>query len=209
MRSVLISIRPKWCELIANGKKTIEVRKTRPKLETPFKCYIYCTKDSKAQFWKASTYSYLDNHSHNAFDKCGNGKVIGEFVCDTIKHFDSAFDEYARSTAPGGSIINSMGWKKFLEVVEKKARITKEELEKYFPEDVRAYLWHISELKIYDDPIELSEFMAKPCVFAASCGACNHSMWNHDNCNQFVDCSFSVKRPPQSWCYVEEVTQDD
>ena len=41
---VLISIRPQWCELIANGKKTIEVRKSRPKLETPFKCYIYETK---------------------------------------------------------------------------------------------------------------------------------------------------------------------
>ena len=42
-KAVLISIRPKWVERIANGEKTIEVRKTRPKLETPFKCYIYCT----------------------------------------------------------------------------------------------------------------------------------------------------------------------
>ena len=31
-KAVLISIRPKWCELIANGKKTIEVRKSRPNL---------------------------------------------------------------------------------------------------------------------------------------------------------------------------------
>ena len=46
-KAVLISIQPKWCELISNGKKTIEVRKTRPMLETPFKCYIYCTKPSK------------------------------------------------------------------------------------------------------------------------------------------------------------------
>ena len=44
MKSVLISIQPKYCELIVNGKKTIEVRKTRPKLETPFKVYIYQTK---------------------------------------------------------------------------------------------------------------------------------------------------------------------
>ena len=34
MQSVLISIRPQWCEMICNGKKTIEVRKTRPKLDT-------------------------------------------------------------------------------------------------------------------------------------------------------------------------------
>ena len=35
MKSVLISIQPKWCELIANGGKTIEVRKTKPKIDTP------------------------------------------------------------------------------------------------------------------------------------------------------------------------------
>lgn len=45
MVSILMSILPKWCELIASGKKTIEVRKTRPKIDTPFKCYIYCTKE--------------------------------------------------------------------------------------------------------------------------------------------------------------------
>ncbi len=44
MKAVLISIRPKWCEKIISGEKTIEVRKTRPKMDTPFKCYIYCTK---------------------------------------------------------------------------------------------------------------------------------------------------------------------
>lgn len=42
-RAVLVSIRPKWCEKIINGEKTVEARKTRPKLQTPFKCYIYCT----------------------------------------------------------------------------------------------------------------------------------------------------------------------
>lgn len=42
-KAVMLSIRPKWVEKIANGEKTIEVRKTKPKLDTPFKCYIYCT----------------------------------------------------------------------------------------------------------------------------------------------------------------------
>lgn len=40
-KAVLISIRPEWCEKIISGEKTIEVRKTRPKMDTPFKCYIY------------------------------------------------------------------------------------------------------------------------------------------------------------------------
>ena len=62
-KAVLISIRPEWCEKIINGQKTVEVRKTRPKMDTPFKCYIY---------------------------KCGSGKVIGEFLCDQIININGA-----------------------------------------------------------------------------------------------------------------------
>lgn len=83
MKAVLISIRPKWCEKIVTGEKTIEVRKTRPKLETPFKCYIYCT---------------LPRYPHEDFIEkdypkpqfYGGGKVIGEFVCDWIYQYSSA-----------------------------------------------------------------------------------------------------------------------
>ena len=47
MKSVLISIQPKWVEKIVKGEKTIEVRKSRPKIETPFKCYIYIARKGK------------------------------------------------------------------------------------------------------------------------------------------------------------------
>lgn len=86
-KSVLISIRPKWCELIASGEKTIEVRKTRPKLETPFKCYIYCTAEragydalwvldapTREKYSFMAVSAYLENP--NGASK-GNGKVIG------------------------------------------------------------------------------------------------------------------------------------
>lgn len=66
-KAVMLSIRPKWVEKIANGEKTIEVRKTKPKLETPFKCYIYCTQGNDARRLRGSW-----------------GKVIGEFTCDRI-----------------------------------------------------------------------------------------------------------------------------
>ena len=66
-KAVMISIRPKWCEKICGGEKTIEVRKTRPKQDTPFKCYIYCTQSGVAL---------------GAWRK--HGKVIGEFTCDRI-----------------------------------------------------------------------------------------------------------------------------
>ena len=73
MKSVLISIQPKWCELIARGEKTLEVRKNRPKLETPFKCYIYRTKGKVRHIMNGKW-----------FDMPVGGDVIGEFICDTF-----------------------------------------------------------------------------------------------------------------------------
>ena len=73
MKSVLISIRPEWCDLIARGEKTLEVRKSRPKLETPFKCYIYRTKGKVRHIMNGKW-----------FDMPVGGDVIGEFVCDTF-----------------------------------------------------------------------------------------------------------------------------
>ena len=68
MKSVMLSIQPKWIEKIVNGEKTIEVRKTRPKIKTPFKCYIYCTYGQKNENYMLGK----------------RGKVIGEFVCERI-----------------------------------------------------------------------------------------------------------------------------
>lgn len=79
MKSVMISIHPKWCELIASGEKTVEVRKTRPKIEVPFKCYIYETKG------KTDYPTFIDEDGHEIYE--GRGQVIGEFVCDKIYEF--------------------------------------------------------------------------------------------------------------------------
>lgn len=74
---VLISIRPEWVDKILSGEKTLEVRKTRPKLETPFKCYIYCTNSGVATgMWGK------------------HGKVVGEFVCDRIEPITPATEPY-------------------------------------------------------------------------------------------------------------------
>ncbi len=132
MKAVMISIQPKWCEPIANGKKTIEVRKTKPKLETPFKCYIYCTKDNidsspKRVWWKSDKSGYRH---------IMNGKVIGEFVCDgIISHCEMANADIA----------------------EQQGRIRREELAEY-SNGKELFGWHISDLVIYDKPKELSEF---------------------------------------------------
>ncbi len=53
MKAVMLSIRPEWCEKILNGEKTVEIRKTKPKIETPFKVYIYCTQNAAAEHKKS------------------------------------------------------------------------------------------------------------------------------------------------------------
>lgn len=80
MKSVLISIQPRWCELISAGKKTLGIRKTRPNMQPPFKCYIYCTKGRP----------FLN--IRNGQCPRTNGTVIGEFICcyiDRIGYFGS------------------------------------------------------------------------------------------------------------------------
>ena len=135
MNSVLISIQPNWCELIASGKKTIEVRKTNPKLETPFKAYIYETQGRTETPW-------IDEDGHHIFK--GRGQVIGEFVCDRI-------DEYRYGVYDGEfcyHIPTVEGEKTCLEYCEAEE----------YGNGKPLYFWRITDLKIYDNPKELREF---------------------------------------------------
>ncbi len=138
MKSILISIQPKWCELIASGKKTIEMRNTRPKLKTPFKCYIYETTNTTG-VW-----------GFTILGRYRLGKVIGEFVCDKISRYGDDDDD------------GNYGSPYFIKPEElKQTCLAFCELEKYGRNDI-IYGWHISDLVIYDKPRELSEFR-KPC----------------------------------------------
>lgn len=137
MKSVMISIKPKCCELIASGKKTVEVRKTRPKIETPFKCYIYCTKSellTKSHI-NGKIYVATSKKYQKALERNGNitlsGKVIGEFICDYI-YENMSYDC-------------------------EDSRVSVSELQKY-ANGKPLYGWHISDLVIYDKPKNLSEF---------------------------------------------------
>ena len=175
MESVLISIQPKWCELIASGKKTIEVRKTKPKLETPFKVYIYQTKESKRRFLDHRFNSQFSGHS-NYTDM---GKVIGEFVCNEI------------IVAEYGSYCN---------IPMNESKLNTWDLLNYANEKT-VYGWHISDLVIYDKPKELSKFH-KPCEEERNC--LNKNFREAGRClDKCSDCGNSLTRPPQSWCYVE------
>lgn len=188
MKSVLISIRPKWCELIASGEKTIEVRKTRPKLETPFKCYIYCTKNARDpdKLWvlnkrRRQEYGGLTAVCANLAERPdyhydGNGKVIGEFVCDCItgamanNGIQTYYNGQKGTCLSDAEIIRYAGGKKI-------------------------YYWHISDLKIYDKPKELSIFSNGSSTLSFS-KTKDGFPWKYSG----------MTKPPQSWCYVEEIS---
>lgn len=166
MKSVLISIQPKWCELIASGKKTVEVRKTAPKLEQPFKCYIYCT---NVKSMPLNEYVKIHRATGGKIDDW-HGKVIGEFVCDAIiGHCE-------------------MG---NADIAEQQGCIKREILFEY-ANGKELYGWHISDLVIYDKP-KVLDWLRKPVECQPVIGS--------DKCRDCHECE--IKRPPQSWCYVE------
>lgn len=200
MKAVLISIQPKWCELIVKKKKTVEVRKSRPSLDEPFKCYIYCT-NSKIEFLqsRSNVLFYCENkdfiggHGPGSYTRL-NSHVIGEFVCDSIEHYTSNCTVFESVLLPSPSELEEMC-------------LTLTEFNSYGTRGKILYGWHISDLVIYDRPKELSEFYT---VCKMNCEYCE--MWGYTrvNADEFdMDCKSdwplhkTLKRPPQSWCYVE------
>lgn len=192
-KAVLASIKPKFCELIASGKKTVEIRKNCPKIDVPFKVYIYCTKNGlkiygDGKCYVTDNFNLLNEKAEKGFEKTSkmrkwNCKVIGEFVCDWINCInplepdgvyyllDSCMDAVDFIDYSGGKMI---------------------------------YAWHISDLVIYDKPKKLSEFKK----YDSEC------LWRsiqENGCkdldgNKCRDCY--LQRPPQSWCYVEEMNDN-
>lgn len=200
-KAVMLSVRPKWCEKIASGEKTIEVRKTRPKLETPFKCYIYCTKAKERiiGILKDGDENYGETyHGKPVFIKLDEGsvcdmwgkrqKVIGEFVCDRISPLHNICTDDWKRLAGGLHNIEK-------ELVNQ-ACLTEAQLHTYAG-GKNCFAWHISNLKIYDTPKELIDFKTL-CRVDADCCACPYYNYTKMECDGRV-----IGRPPQSWCYVE------
>lgn len=189
MKSVMLSIQPKWCEKICHeiGKeeagnpiyeKRIEVRKTAPK-EVPFKAYIYETKGATEMPW-------VDEDGHFIYK--GRGQVIGEFVCDKVYSIKNQGSRFSVADEEQ-SVTNEIARQSCLDY-----------------DDMVGYLGnkdgcglHITALKIYDKPKELFDF-----ANYNKYQVCKERNCFSDNC-WICDNNALVIRPPQSWCYVEEL----
>ena len=159
--SVLLSVRPKWASLIALGKKKGEARKSRPKLETPFKCYLYCTSIKSVNL---DEYVRIHAMTGGRIDE-RQVRVFCEFTCDCIEEITKRYPKEKRTVH---HIIDG-------DIAEEVLCMPLDELWAY-SKDGDLYIWHISDLKLYEDPRPLSDFV----------------------------CRKPLKMPPQSWCYVED-----
>lgn len=173
-KAVLISIRPEWVEKILAGEKTLEVRKNSPNMETPFKVYIYCT---------AGNLSYEVNNGMMC-NISGGKLVVGEFLCETILPIQVE----CSSPVALGAGIEIPG-----------TCLTDRQILEYLGNGKQGYAWHISDLKIYDQPKPLNAFKG-PCKIKVGCWECPYYNYTTVECD-----GRTIKRPPQSWCYVEEL----
>ena len=200
MKSVLISIQPYWVFLIIakamgweiDKQKTIEVRKNFPKAGDWNKLVeIYCSKDRKS-------FNRIPKEYQPLMQKflC---KVVGRWVCDKIYDIKPYFDR------PDLLTQYECGWKHGKEY----DCLSFSEMNSYLLED-NGYGWHISDLKIYDKPKELSEFYSAKCDMPCENKKRGFNMdfcMAYENgshfCKELICDKKRLSRPSQSWCYIE------
>ena len=189
--SIMQSIKPKYCKLIASGKKTIDVQKIKPKIPTPFKVYIYETKTPLR--W---------NKAHNNIIGGEGGYVIGEYVCDEIVSF--GFTPYNH-----GEYMVSGDCENKRDIL-KESCLSLDDMYEYIGEEF-GYARHNSDPEIFDKPKELNDFYVS-CKGNGTaddkmCINCPYLLFDYDELNGHTRwCGVHKMKPltrsPKSWCYV-------
>lgn len=175
MRSILISIKPEWIAKILNGEKTIEIRKTAPKCGLPIDVYIYCTKTIKP----VSRYEW----GEFTFDDLPKlGKIVARFTLKAVHKFD-----WRLVANPFFKVRGSC--------------LDYDQLRKYATDKKGVvhdlYGWCISDLEIFDEPKELSEFYS-PRLDKDVTKLFNNSIQLSNG--KWVK---RLDRAPESYCFVE------
>lgn len=182
MKAIIQSYTPQECKRIANRQQTIKVCKNAPK-DTPFKVYIYCTKDGYAYRCR------IDENSKLAIPELWNGKVIGEYVCEKVDVAE------VRGRLLGLYNSRFVDASDFSLIV--KRCLDNSELSNYGRGKPISCLY-ISNVKIYDKPKEMKKFgkyVKKQNIIDKGCEVII------ENWTEFVP----IRRPPHGWQYVEEL----
>ena len=183
-KCILISIQPKWAQLIVNGLKTIEVRKNIPKLKPPFKCYIYCTKNTTSLIKDdiAVTVDWIAKYG---------GKIIGEFICTGFKEINTKIPCYISNDILDTSCL------------------TANQIRDYANGADMLYGWIIENVKLYEKPRKLSEFKQTKTIRGYHKNKVKEDV-TIDVDYLLHTKRLEIKhfeRAPQSWCYCDELSE--
>jgi len=192
MKAILISIKPKYVADILNGKKTIEIRKTAPNCDLPIDVYIYCTKGKPRAIMTdkgcvvANTLEVGGNSQYKSGYSCSGG-VVAKFTLNKVEEIEIVYSQenefggYSESYRTKTLSTNELLNKSQLDYFE-----LSEYLKDYTP---FGYAWHISNLVIFDEPKELSEFTVSKTFMPKT---------------KPLTFKHKLTKSPQSWGYVEE-----
>lgn len=185
---ILASIKPYYYYLIAEGIKKIEVRKSALK-NLPQDIAFYMSKDEKS-------FAKIPKEFQEKYRK-HFGKVGMKVVCEKIDKYNSLL------------FRGQEFYQNFTTSEEIKAHLTLKEMRVY-GKGKPIYGWHISYLKIYDNPRKLSEFKTPPCEKSEK--ACGNCKWlvkintpDVYECECYVEDGRPITRPPQSYMFVEKI----
>jgi predicted transcriptional regulator len=174
MKSIMLSVQPQWLAKILNGEKTIEIRKTAPK-ELPCEVYLYCTKNGEG-LYKGDDGYFIFGKGNASNGIIRNGLVVAKFTANRVTKIISHSDGYATDNDYT------------MDMILHKACLEIEELVEYF-NDKDGYALAITNLVIFDKPMELKEF----------------ATWNETKWSGEATHWIPLAKAPQSFCYVEVI----
>lgn len=212
MKAVMLSVQPRFCAMYASGEKTLEIRKSRPKLETPFKVYIYCTLPPSSELF---THGGIREYA-NELIKLQSGEIVYDYgmrlLCDPENRPYSE-DNFLCQKVIGEFMCEeaSMLTKAHYGYIEECACVSREELKKYMGLSDNQeldyshglYGWHISDLLFYRSPRQLSKF------YKGDTLPLDDFLYSvYDGSRSYEEYLFTqvLRRPPQSWCYVNRIS---
>ena len=214
MLAILLPFKSKSCVDIANRDKILDVRKNKALRSAIQKLidkygyatiYGYCSKINKKDYHliesitdKGITEYEVDYYigSGDYLDYCFEGKVMFKFRCYKVEEIKSKYVGFADYST---SDLNMAG-------IEMLSCLKHEELFEYLKYD-NGYALHISNLKVFDKPIELEEFESNKeytnclkCPYFIRC----EKMDNIEVRNGVCYMSVPLTKAPQNFTYIEE-----
>jgi predicted transcriptional regulator len=138
---------------IANGVKSLEIRKTKPK-ELPCVAWLYCSK-AKPYLYRGKWFGtyFVDNDKKAHGSDYLNGRIIGK--CVIRKAHDLVTDPrgYVAIKENEQTLVDQECW-------IHKTSLTNQGLLAYLVHGY-GYAWEISDLELFDEPMSLSDLGLK------------------------------------------------